>query len=433
MSDWSIPIAFGLAATLPAGALGWAAGALTDRISAHPGLRGAVWASATALTMGAALVPRLPLAAPAPVMVAALGPAAAPAAWMSSLPQVATGLVAIVALGATVSLATLAVGLVRSARWRRGMRRLEDAHVVQRVAARCRAQGMAPPEVLIGPGPPSAMLCSLVRPAILLPEALTQGLSAEDLQWVCLHELAHLKRGDNLRLLADRLVAALLWFNPFVVAQVNRRAAAREELCDRLALEAASAADRRRYAATLVQALRVAGPATLHPSFIHRPGVRHAMRLKAILDPAARPRRVALFAAATLSLGAAACALGVGSALAQSADRTTIEVDASKAGTAKDMVVITSDGPDKLAAHVQGKIKIQLKGAMPPGTSIEIDGKPIKSTNDLSKLKPGQTLTLEVTPLVLEGGGADHKGKQVIKIITKSDGGADPLPPLPKP
>jgi hypothetical protein len=130
--------------------------------------------------------------------------------------------------------------------------------------------------------------------------------------------------------LADRLIAAALWFNPFALAIVRSQIAVREELCDLAVLSGAEPSERRLYANILVEALRLAGSQSLHPSLIRREGGGHAMRLKAILNPAAKPRATAIITASGLALAAAAASLSAGAALARVADTASNTASATR-------------------------------------------------------------------------------------------------------
>src|SRR5687768_5922874 len=60
------------------------------------------------------------------------------------------------------------------------------------------------------------MLIGIVRPLILLPPAALNGWTAEQLEMVLLHELAHIRRWDNLAAMFQRSIESLLFFHPAV-------------------------------------------------------------------------------------------------------------------------------------------------------------------------------------------------------------------------
>ncbi|MEX2172474.1 MAG: M56 family metallopeptidase [Pirellulales bacterium] len=76
------------------------------------------------------------------------------------------------------------------------------------------------------------VLVGIVRPLILLPPVALTGWSPAEIEMVLLHELAHVRRWDNLVNLAQRVIESLLFFHPAVwmVSTWVRRD--REECCD---------------------------------------------------------------------------------------------------------------------------------------------------------------------------------------------------------
>jgi GWxTD domain-containing protein len=89
-----------------------------------------------------------------------------------------------------------------------------------------------------------------LRPAILLPIGLLAGLPAEQVEFILIHELAHLARRDYLVNLLQSMVESLLFYHPAVwwVSSVIR--AEREHCCDDVVV--ALAGNPRSYAAALV-------------------------------------------------------------------------------------------------------------------------------------------------------------------------------------
>jgi GWxTD domain-containing protein len=89
-----------------------------------------------------------------------------------------------------------------------------------------------------------------LRPAILLPMGMLAGLPAEQMEYILIHELAHIARRDYLVNVLQSLVEALLFYHPAVwwVSGVIRTE--REHCCDDTVV--ALAGDARGYAAALV-------------------------------------------------------------------------------------------------------------------------------------------------------------------------------------
>jgi beta-lactamase regulating signal transducer with metallopeptidase domain len=78
------------------------------------------------------------------------------------------------------------------------------------------------------------VLVGIVRPLILLPAAAMGGWAPDQMELVLLHELAHVRRWDNLVNLLQRLVESLLFFHPAVWIVSGWVRQEREHCCDRM-------------------------------------------------------------------------------------------------------------------------------------------------------------------------------------------------------
>ncbi|MDB5390194.1 MAG: blaR1 2 [Planctomycetaceae bacterium] len=76
----------------------------------------------------------------------------------------------------------------------------------------------------------------IFRPTIILPYGIVASLSIPQLQWVLLHELAHIRRRDLLVLALQRFAAVLHFFNPAVWIANRMIHQLREYACDDLAV-----------------------------------------------------------------------------------------------------------------------------------------------------------------------------------------------------
>jgi len=70
------------------------------------------------------------------------------------------------------------------------------------------------------------------KPAIILPRWLLESTPAEELKYILLHELAHLRRRDDWTNLAQKVLKALLFFLPSVWWIERKLALDREMACD---------------------------------------------------------------------------------------------------------------------------------------------------------------------------------------------------------
>ena len=84
----------------------------------------------------------------------------------------------------------------------------------------------------------SPIVMGIFRPLIVIPAELLDKLRADELELVLMHELAHVRRLDNLTLLLQRLVVALLFFHPaaWLCGRMLQREA--EQACDDLVVNA---------------------------------------------------------------------------------------------------------------------------------------------------------------------------------------------------
>lgn len=93
-------------------------------------------------------------------------------------------------------------------------------------------------------------LIGWVRPVVVLPMAVLARMSAEQIEMVLAHELAHLKRFDHLANLFQLVLETVLFYHP-VVHWISRDARRERELCcDALALRV-TAGERRDFVAAL--------------------------------------------------------------------------------------------------------------------------------------------------------------------------------------
>lgn len=144
-------------------------------------------------------------------------------------------LAALYAAGVFLMLVRLGIGVWQAHRTgRRGKLILEGplAELAGRVSARLslrvvprlmRVEELVLPRVI-----------GLIWPQILLPAAALSGLSPRELEFVLLHEMAHLRRHDLWVNLLQRLAEAVLFFNPALWYLSRRISHLREFCCDEL-------------------------------------------------------------------------------------------------------------------------------------------------------------------------------------------------------
>lgn len=260
-------------------------------------------------TLSGGLFDNAPLSAELPLAGAA-EPAAA-AGW--DIPLV-TLLLAFYTLGLTVALGLAAYRHV----WRaRILRHSRAATPTERAALENHARklGVRAPELRISDQIASPFLTGW-RSVVVAPPTLFQDRLT--LRYVLVHELTHLRRGDERDRLIGAALMAVFWFNWPLRWIEHNLGLARELACDAECLDALGRAERKSYAAALIDMMRSAA----QPVSAFGPDDRRhrEMRIKAILSG---PRKTGS-SLARLGLIAGAAILPVACAQAALTERTSI-------------------------------------------------------------------------------------------------------------
>src|SRR5262249_46275746 len=135
----------------------------------------------------------------------------------------------------------------------------------------------------------SPVLLGIVRPLILLPPAALSGWTADELEMALLHELAHLRRHDNLVNLWQCVVESFLFFHPvtwWLSAWVRLE---RERCCDRVVVGRTGKA--RPYGKMLAALAGVTSRRAAASALAERPLVA---RIRTILNMEEKPMRLTL-------------------------------------------------------------------------------------------------------------------------------------------
>lgn len=89
-----------------------------------------------------------------------------------------------------------------------------------------------PVSILISPRFEVPTAIGFLRPAVVIPAWLADEMTSEDLQYVILHELAHLRRCDDWTNLIQKLVKSVFFFHPAVFWIERKLSLDREMACD---------------------------------------------------------------------------------------------------------------------------------------------------------------------------------------------------------
>jgi len=193
-------------------------------------------------------------------------PVQAPAAPPSfSLPRIWLPLVW--AAGASVVILGLVTNHIRFHRKVAGNRPLIDEAALNLLEDCKNRMGIRAPVSLVetaavyGPA-----LFRFLRPRILLPPGFTRSFSHDELRFVFLHELGHVKRHDILLGWLMALLQVLHWFNPLVWVAFARMRVDRELACDAVALSYTDDHEYKGYGRTVIKLLEHFGDSLRAPS-----------------------------------------------------------------------------------------------------------------------------------------------------------------------
>src|SRR5581483_206167 len=151
------------------------------------------------------------------------------------------------------------VSTARAQQWATAGQPLADDEVATLVTALASRMGIRrrTVRVRVGENWRVPAVLGFIWPTLLLPAALLAECSPAQLQMIVAHELAHVRRWDYLVNFVQRVIEALLFFNPAVWWISHRIRTEREACCDAAAVRFAG---RREAALTLASfAERMAG------------------------------------------------------------------------------------------------------------------------------------------------------------------------------
>jgi len=109
----------------------------------------------------------------------------------------------------------------------------------------------------------SPMLCGYVHPKILINKEIIERLSHDELRYVFLHELSHLKRKDLVVSLVGMILQSIYWFNPIMLYSIHQMKKDCEIACDASVLSILNAEENKKYGQTIISMLKLLSEATM--------------------------------------------------------------------------------------------------------------------------------------------------------------------------
>jgi beta-lactamase regulating signal transducer with metallopeptidase domain/tetratricopeptide (TPR) repeat protein len=150
----------------------------------------------------------------------------------------------------------------------------------------------------------SPALFGFVRPRLLLPKPMLSDFSMQDLKYVFLHELAHLKRNDILVSWITSILQIMHWFNPLVWFAFAKMRVDRELACDSLVLSYIKQERSGEYGQSIVNLLEKFSKQRYMPSMAGILEEKHQMkrRIKMIAEFKSKRAKFSILAAVVLSV-----------------------------------------------------------------------------------------------------------------------------------
>ena len=97
------------------------------------------------------------------------------------------------------------------------------------------------PQLVASPEVSSPIAAGILRGRVIFPKGLVTQVCPHEFREVLIHEIAHIRRRDQIIVLLQHFAAAVFWIHPLVHALNRQLARAREEVCDNHVLRAAAA------------------------------------------------------------------------------------------------------------------------------------------------------------------------------------------------
>ena len=152
--------------------------------------------------------------------------------WQSQAPWIAV----VYVFGVAAMLLRLVISVMKANRLRRECQPVTESRIHQTLRAIAARYSMTVVPVLLqAERAIMPQVIGFVRPVILLPTSAITGLTADELELILTHELAHVRRYDMWVALIQRLAEALLFFNPALWFLSRRISELREFCCDDIA------------------------------------------------------------------------------------------------------------------------------------------------------------------------------------------------------
>jgi|GEM_PF-1143201 len=183
---------------------------------------------------------------------------------------------------------------------RRWARPCADTSADEMLDTVCHAVGVRRPRLMVCPLVATPLVVGSIRPILILPEG---AIEPTQLRLMLLHEVMHIRRGDNAIRLLSLVTVAVHWFNPLVYLMSRALQTEAELACDAAVLRHAGDAARMEYGQTIFSTAKRTQKLSALASAMSGEGKNLKRRLANIIEKKRTRRGIAL-ACAVLMIGA---------------------------------------------------------------------------------------------------------------------------------
>jgi len=103
----------------------------------------------------------------------------------------------------------------------------------------------------------SPMLYGIIHPKIIISKKVIKELSKEEIRYIFLHELSHVKRRDLSVNVAALLIQTVYWFNPIILYSIYKMKQDCEISCDATVLKVLNQDEYIKYGLTIIQMMKM--------------------------------------------------------------------------------------------------------------------------------------------------------------------------------
>ena len=232
-------------------------------------------------------------------------------------------------------------------------------------------------DILVSDRVTVAGLWGIRRPVVLLPEGAARRLTDGELEAVVLHELLHVERRDNLAVVLQKAMTALLWFYPLAWLIDRKLLEERERACDEEVLRLRQSPET--YVSGILKVARTCVEQRLvGTSSIGGASLKKRMRQLLSSGP---PRKIGVLDR-TLSIGFAAglivFSLSAGfanrdayAAWSSSTNRYSLRIQTSQEGILEDVSAVVRMSGNECGPMVEESMRNNRIGPPPPTITLQ--------------------------------------------------------------